>query len=132
MAKNPVPQRLLSTLRGNPKVIACYLFGSSVKGARKPRDIDICVISKGLEIGEMARLAQEFPAPYDISFMERMQDRVAFNVLREGKPIFVKSRRALAAAWLSVVRRKLWHGGMQSRVFEGVSRWMISKPAPTA
>jgi len=132
MAKSPVPQKLISMLRKNPKVAACYLFGSSVKGKRKPRDIDICVISKGLEMEEMARIAQEFPAPYDVSFMERMQGSVAFNVLREGRPIFVKSRRALAEAWLSVVRGRLWHGPMQSRVFEGVSRWMTSKPVPTA
>ncbi len=132
MAKSPVPQKLLSRLRGNPKVIACYLFGSSLKNRAKARDIDICVISEGLGIGEMARLAQEFPAPYDISFMERMQDGVAFNVLREGRPLFVKSKSRLAAVWLSVVQRKLEMGPMQSRVFEGVSRWMISKPVPTA
>ena len=132
MARRIVPQRLLSSARKNPKVIAFYLFGSSMKNMAKARDIDICVISEGLEMDEMARIAQEFPSPYDVSFMERMQDGVAFNVLREGRPLFVKSKSRLAAVWLSVVRRKLWHSGMQSRVFEGVSRWMTSKPAPTA
>ena len=132
MAKSPVPPRLLSKVKANPKVIACYLFGSSLKGKKNARDIDICIISEGMGMDEMARLAQDFPAPYDVSFMERMQDSVAFNVLREGRPLFVKSKSRLAAVWLSVVRRKLDYGAMQSRIFTGVSKWMTSKPAPTA
>jgi predicted nucleotidyltransferase len=132
MAKGTLPARLLSKLKSNPKVIACYLFGSSLKNRKAARDIDICVISKGMGIGEMAEIAQEFDAPFDVSFMERMQDSVAFNVLREGRPIFVKSRGELSSVWLSVVKRKLEYGGMQSRIFSGVSKWMTSKPAPTA
>jgi len=132
MAKNQVPPKLLSKAKANPKVIACYLFGSYLKNKKAARDIDICIISEGMEMDEMAQLAQEFPAPYDVSFMERMQDNVAFNVLREGKPLFIKSRGRLAAVWLSVVRKKLDYGPMQSRIFTGVSKWMTSKPAPTA
>lgn len=129
-----IPRKLLSKVRKNPKVIAAYLFGSRVKGKgkSKPRDIDVCVISEGLDINEMAELALGFDPPYDISFMERMQDAVAFNVLREGKPLFVKNRKKFASVWLSVARKKLEYGPMQSRVFRGVSKWMTSKHAQTA
>ncbi|MFA6328697.1 MAG: nucleotidyltransferase domain-containing protein [Candidatus Micrarchaeia archaeon] len=132
MAKSPVPLKLLSKMKANPKVIACYLFGSYLKGKKSARDIDVCIISEGMGMDEMARLAQGFSAPYDVSFMERMQDNVAFNVLREGKPIFIKSKSRLAAVWLAVVQKRLEYGGMQSRIFTGVSKWMTSKPAPTA
>ena len=118
--------------RRNPKVIACYVFGSYLKNPKKARDRDICIISEGLSLDEMAAISLSFPSPYDVSFMERMQGQVAFNVLREGKPIFIKSKSRLASVWLSIVRQRLWNGAMQSRVFSGVSRWMTSKPVPTA
>ncbi len=114
-------------LRKNRKISACYVFGSYLKNPGKARDIDVCVISSGMSSAEMARIAMEFEKPVDVSFMERMPYYIAINVLREGKPIFIRDKCAFAKKWREVVGKHLAYRCMRQRIYEGVAKWMKSK-----
>ncbi|OIO22012.1 hypothetical protein COV61_01860 [Candidatus Micrarchaeota archaeon CG11_big_fil_rev_8_21_14_0_20_47_5] len=129
-----LPPEIASYLRRfskNKKITACYLFGSYLKTPKKARDVDVCFITEGMKLGEMAKMAAEFDAPYDVSFMERMNDCAAFNVFRDGKPLFINDGNALARKWREVVGKELKYGGMRKRIFEGVKKWMNSKAPQT-
>ncbi len=128
-AYNNALKKLERLKKKNTKIIACYLFGSYVKNPKKARDIDLCIISKGMSSDEMASIAMEFNKPIDISFMERMPYYIAINVFRNGKPIFINKKDELAKKWKEIVHTYLMYAPMRERVFKGVLRWMnLSKP----
>lgn len=122
----------LRKLKRNRKISACYVFGSYLKDSKRARDIDICIISKGLSSDEMAKIMLDFDKPIDVSFMEKMPYYIAVNVFRNGKPVFVRNRGELAKKWMEVVGQQLAYGGMRERIYRGVAKWMTSKTPSTA
>lgn len=118
-------------LAKNPKVAACYLFGSYPKSPSAARDIDICVLGKGLDPDDMAGISQQFSHPIDISFISRMPHYIAINVLRAGRPLFISDRKAFGRIWIKTVREHLENQPMRERIYAGVARWMNSQTAQT-
>lgn len=118
-------------LAKNPKVAACYLFGSYPKSPSAARDIDICVLGKGLDPDGMAEISQQFSHPIDISFISRMPHYIAINVLRAGRPLFISDRKEFERIWIKTVREHLENQPMRERIYAGVARWMNSQTAQT-
>jgi len=129
MHKDIAIDKIVSRLKRNKQIIACYIFGSYLKNKKKANDVDICVITDGMKIMKMAEIASDFDAPYDISFMEKMPSYNAFEVLHTGKPLFINNKEKFTRKWLVIVRNHLEHEPMRQRIFAGVKRWMSLKTA---
>ncbi len=107
-------------LKGNRKIVACYLFGSYLKNPKKANDVDVCFLTKDMDIFEMAKVGEKLEKPFDVSFMERMPNYNAFNVFRDGTPLFINDRKSLAKKWMSVVSSQLEHVEMKENIARGM------------
>jgi uncharacterized protein len=86
--------RIIEMAKGNENVLAVALFGSSVKGEEKGRDIDVCVfLKKKMSNLEMSNIRLDFlkvaEEKYDVQIFQQLPLYIRIRVLREGKIIYV-------------------------------------------
>ena len=113
-------------LNRNKKVIACVLFDSAMDNLKTARDLDICLITRGMDSEEKAGIALGFGKPTDVSFMDSMPNNIALNVFRRCEPIIINDSDEYERVWRMVVHEHMMHHGMRERIFKGVRRWMTS------
>jgi predicted nucleotidyltransferase len=87
-------KRILSVLRGNPRIREILLFGSRAKGNyQKGSDIDLAVSADGLNIGELLQLKSaldDLMLPYNIDIVvyEDIQNsKLREHIDRVGLPL---------------------------------------------
>ena len=100
----PFLRDLLPVLKGNPKIIFAYIFGSYAKGKAKERsDLDIAVWVKEpvdkLEL--ITALGEAVRKEVDVVILNTAPPLLRHQVMRYGKLLFCKDRKEL-------VRFKVW------------------------
>ncbi len=89
-------QKVIDELKKHPKVVAAVLFGSWARGEQTPlSDIDMAVFLKDPTPDDEADVGSMYSDDIDLVLFHRLPLYIQFEVLRDGKEIFVKDREAL-------------------------------------
>jgi len=87
-------QRLVKDLEKHPKVIAAVLFGSCARKEQTPlSDIDIAVFLEDPTPDDEADIGSMYSDSIDLVLFHRLPLYIQFEVLKDGKEIFVKDRQ---------------------------------------
>ncbi len=82
-------------IRLNNHVLAVYLFGSFATGRQMlSSDIDICVIGRLTE-RDKTEIACEGSEKVEVSFFDELPVYIKFEVLKEGKLLYCRDKRAM-------------------------------------
>ncbi len=88
-------QKVIDELKKHPKVVAAVLFGSWARGEQTPlSDIDMAVFLKDPTPDDEADVGSMYSDDIDLVLFHRLPLYIQFEVLRDGKEIFVKDRQA--------------------------------------
>ena len=87
-------------------VDAVFLFGSYVNGkSRGDSDIDLAVLTKKVSRGKEIIIHSYGGEEIDISIFNRLPLIIQFRVLKEGKIVFCKDKKAVHAAKVAVFKQ---------------------------
>ncbi|RKX38533.1 MAG: nucleotidyltransferase domain-containing protein [Thermotogae bacterium] len=87
-------QKLVEDLEKHPKVIAAVLFGSCAREEQTPlSDIDIAVFLKDPTPDDEADIGSMYSDSIDLVLFHRLPLYIQFEVLKDGKEVFVKDRQ---------------------------------------
>ncbi len=107
IARNEIG-RIVANLREFRKVEAILLFGSYAKGTAKPfSDIDIAVIAKNPDKSIESEIASHSSNAFDVVNFHRLPLYIQFEVLKYGKPLFVRDTKSFLEKRKSVLREYL-------------------------
>jgi len=108
-------RKIQKILQGQPNVIAAYLFGSTARGQTHPKsDLDIGVVLKdeeSLSFGELVSLMtmiDEAVPDFKVDvrpIVKRSSPLFVFNVIKEGRPIYVKSEKERVQFEVAALKR---------------------------
>ncbi len=88
-------QKVIDELKKHPKVVAAVLFGSWARDEQTPlSDIDVAVFLKDPTPDDEADVGSMYSDDIDLVLFHRLPLYIQFEVLRDGKEIFVKDRQA--------------------------------------
>ncbi len=110
-----VIKKIQKILAKQPNVIAAYLFGSAARGQTHPKsDVDIGVVLKdeeSLSFGELVSLMamiDEVVPNFKVDvrpIVKRSSPLFVFNVIKEGKPIYIKSEKEKVKFEVAALKR---------------------------
>jgi len=82
----------INNIKKNKKIMAVYLFGSSVNNKQNPlSDIDICIFGEFNSI-EKNEIERNFSEKYDLSFFNELPIWIKIRVLKEGRALYIKNK----------------------------------------
>lgn len=104
-------ERLAAALMVDPRIVYALLFGSAARGqAHAQSDVDVAVglVDGGhltaLDLGALtARLEEAAGRSVDIVLLDEAPPGLAYRIFRDGRPILVRSERALKARFVRAV-----------------------------
>jgi predicted nucleotidyltransferase len=101
-------KKIIERIKGNPRVIGIYLFGSLTKKERKPiSDMDIAVILKNWTKEDEAEIGSHYSKSVDLVLFHRLPLFIQFEVFRYGKEIYVKDEDFILELKVRVLREYL-------------------------
>lgn len=87
---------LVDELKKFQKVKAVYLFGSYAAGRHLPfSDIDVCVITDTLDDAEKREISALNSEKVHLSIFDELPVYIRFQVLKDGKQLFLRDERFL-------------------------------------
>lgn len=96
---------LVEDIKKHPKVVGIILFGSYVKKKLKSlSDIDIAVIVKNPDKSVEADIASFSSNVFDVVNFHKLPLYIQFEVLRCGKPLFIRDKRIFSEIKGEVLR----------------------------
>ncbi len=108
---------MVSELKKSKKVEAIFLFGSHAKGKTKPlSDIDIAVIVKNPDKTIESEVASSSSNVFDVVNFHRLPLYIQFEVMKYGKPLFVRDTKYLMETKKNVLREYLEMSDLYERV----------------
>jgi len=114
-------EKILAELKSHPKVVAVYLFGSYVRGEATPlSDIDIAVILKDIDPQTEGEIGSLYSDKIDLVLFHRLPIYIQFEVLKEGKELFVADEEYLTEVRFRVIRDYLEHEWLYRRLKEDI------------
>jgi len=114
-------EKILAELKSHPKVVAVYLFGSYVRGEATPlSDIDIAVILKDIDPQTEGEIGSLYSDKIDLVLFHRLPIYIQFEVLKEGKELFVADEEYLTEVRFQVIRDYLEHEWLYRRLKEDI------------
>ncbi|GIV19966.1 MAG: nucleotidyltransferase [Armatimonadota bacterium] len=118
-----VVQRIVAEIREHPKVIAIFLFGSWARGEQMPiSDVDIAVLLDNPDKSDEADIGSMYSPTVDVVLFHRLPVRIQFQVLKEGKPLFVRDEQKVQEVTFRVMRQYHEMEWLYRRYFEEVLR----------
>ncbi len=112
-------ERLLEKLKSHGKVLAVILFGSTVRGEITPlSDIDIAVVVEDPTPEDEAELGSLYSRNIDLVLFHRLPPYIQFQVLEEGKVLYLRDERRFKEIKFRTIRTYLEHSRMYKRVRE--------------
>jgi len=112
-------EKIAGELKKYQKVMAVILFGSHAKGKAKPlSDIDIAVIVKDPDKKTEAEIAGFSSNVFDMVNFHRLPLYIQFEVLKHGRPLFVRDGVYFSEIKLAVLREYLDTVHLYERVSE--------------
>ncbi len=115
--------KTVKELKEHPKVMAIILFGSYAKGTQKPiSDVDIAVIVKDPDKSIEAEVSSFSSNVFDVVNFHRLPLYIQFEVLKYGKPLFVRD----AEYFLDIKRNVLKEYLEMSYLYERMSRRVLA------
>ncbi|MCS6830340.1 MAG: nucleotidyltransferase domain-containing protein [bacterium] len=116
-------QRIVAEVRKYPKVVAVFLFGSWARGEQMPiSDVDIAVLPDHPEKRDEGDIGSMYSPAVDLALFHRLPLRIQFQVLKKGKPLFVRDEEKLWAVTYQVMRQYHEMEWFYRRYFEEVLR----------
>lgn len=112
--KNPQKQykklkevlKVAEDLKKNPAVSAVILFGSYATGKNKPTsDVDVAAILEDISKETEAEIGSMYNPNIDLTLFHRLPLHIQYQVLREGKPIYVRNEEHLRELKLKTLTR---------------------------
>ncbi|MGC8843978.1 MAG: type VII toxin-antitoxin system MntA family adenylyltransferase antitoxin [bacterium] len=114
-------EKILAELRNHPKVLAVYLFGSQARGEAKPlSDIDIAVILKEIDPETEGEIGSLYSERIDLVLFHRLPLYIQFEVLKEGKELFVADEEYLEQVRFRVIKDYLEQEWLYRRLEEDI------------
>lgn len=108
---------LIKQMKAYPKVVAIFLFGSQVKGTKKPlSDIDIAVILKEPDAEIEAEIGSMYSEELDVVLFHRLPLHIQFEVLKYGRAIFCRDEEFLLNIKRTVLRNYLENSWLYQRI----------------
>ncbi len=115
--------KTVNELKKQPKVMAIILFGSYVKGEQKPiSDIDIAVIAKEPDKAIEAEVSSFSSNIFDLVNFHRLPLYIQFEVLKYGKPLFVRDEEYFSQIKMAVLKEYL----EMTYLYERMSRRVLA------
>jgi predicted nucleotidyltransferase len=114
-------EKILAELKSHPKVVAIYLFGSYARGEATPlSDIDIAVILNDIDPQTEGEIGSLYSDKIDLVLFHRLPIYIQFEVLKEGKELFVADEEYLKEVRFQVIRDYLEHEWLYRRLKEDI------------
>ena len=114
-------EKILAELKSHPKVVAIYLFGSYARGeATLLSDIDIAVILKDIDPKTEGEIGSLYSDKIDLALFHRLPIYIQFEVLKEGKELFLADEEYLKEVRFQVIRDYLEHEWLYRRLKEDI------------
>ncbi|MBS3056429.1 MAG: nucleotidyltransferase domain-containing protein [Candidatus Aenigmarchaeota archaeon] len=115
--------KVVNELKKHRKIAAIILFGSFARGKEKPlSDIDIAVITKNPDKDMEAEISSFSLNIFDIVNFHRLPLYIQFEVLKYGKPLFVRDEEYFSEIKREVVKEHL----EMSHLYERINRTVLS------
>ena len=100
--------KIVKEIRKYPNVVGVILFGSFTKKKFGPMsDIDIAVIVKNHDKKTEAEIGSMYSDLFDISLFHRLPLYIQFEVLKDGKIIFMRDKKYFSAVKRNVLKEYL-------------------------
>lgn len=113
--------KTVGELKKYPQVMAVILFGSYARGKAKPlSDVDLAVIIKDPDKRAEAEISSFSSNVFDVAPFHRLPLYIQFEVLKYGKPLFVRDEDYFSQVKFSVLREYLEMSPMYERMSERV------------
>lgn len=113
--------KIANELKKYPKVMAVVLFGSYVRKKMKPlSDVDIAVLVKDPDKSIEAEIAGFSSNIFDIVLFHKLPLYIQFEVLKYGKPLFVRDEGYFSQIKRSVLGEYLEMSHLYERMSERV------------
>ncbi len=110
---------LVERLKSHEKVLAVILFGSTVRGETTPlSDVDIAVVVEDPTPEDEAELGSLYSRKIDLVLFHRLPPYIQFEVLREGKILYLRDEEKFREIKYRTVRTYLEHSRMYKRARE--------------
>ncbi len=111
--------RLLERLRSHEKVLAVVLFGSAARGEVTPlSDVDLAVVVDDPTPEDEAELGSLYSREVDLVLFHRLPPYIQFEVLREGRVLYLRDEGKFEEVKFRTVRTYLEHSRMYRRAEE--------------
>ncbi|MCD6348068.1 MAG: nucleotidyltransferase domain-containing protein [Candidatus Korarchaeota archaeon] len=111
--------RLMERLRSHEKVLAVILFGSTVRGEVTPlSDVDLAVVIEDPTPEDEAELGSLYSQKIDLVLFHRLPPYIQFEVLREGKVLYLRDEEKFNEIKFRAIRTYLEHSRMYRRARE--------------
>lgn len=118
-----VVQRIVAEIQEHPKVVAIFLFGSWARGEQMPiSDVDIAVLLDNPDKSDEADIGSMYSPTVDVVLFHRLPIRIQFQVLKEGKTLFVRDEEKVKEVTFRVMRQYHEMEWLYRRYFEEVLR----------
>ena len=126
MASNSIneeAERAIKGLKKLPETDAIIIFGSAAKGKMKPlSDIDIAVIARESTKKAEAEISSFSSRLLDVVVFQKLPLYIQFEALKNGRPVFIRSRERFAQAKAEVLRNYL----EMSHSYQRMSRMVLA------
>ncbi len=110
---------VLERLKSHEKVLAVILFGSTVRGETTPlSDVDIAVVVEDPTPEDEAELGSLYSRRIDLVLFHRLPPYIQFQVLKEGKVLYLRDKEKFKEIKFRTIRNYLEHSRMYRRVRE--------------
>ncbi len=112
-------ESLIERLKSHDKVLAVILFGSTIRGKTTPlSDVDIAVVVEDPTPEDEAELGSLYSQKIDLVLFHRLPPYIQFEVLREGKILYLRDEEKFREIKFRTVRTYLEHSRMYKRARE--------------
>ncbi len=86
---------ITTELKKRKNIAAAVLFGSHASGKTKPwSDIDVAVVLSRQNVKSEEKIATKITKNSDISLFHKLPVYIQFDIVKNGKPLFVKDKKA--------------------------------------
>lgn len=115
--------KIVNELKMSPEVVAIILFGSYAREKTKPlSDVDIAVIVKKPDTALEAEISSFSSNIFDVVVFSRLPLYIQFEVLKYGKPLFVRDEKYFAEIKREVLKNYL----EMSYLYERMSKRILA------
>jgi|YelNatPaOPRAMG01_1025707.scaffolds.fasta_scaffold03068_19 predicted nucleotidyltransferase len=107
---NKTLRKIVSSLKKYKNVVAVYVFGSRVKGKTTPlSDTDIAVFLHPYDEETALQVCAYSSPTIDTSVFNELPPYMKFEVIKNGKPIYVRDKEVLEDMVLMAMREYMDH-----------------------